>query len=80
MMDEASSNSTAAIAESESETRTFVVAAEEAGARLDTFLTARIPQKSRAALKRIIDDGEVLVAGSVAKPARRLRAGEAVEI
>ena len=68
------------VAESDSAILTFIVAAEEAGARLDAFLAARIPQKSRAALKRIIDVGDALVAGAVAKPARRLRAGEAVEI
>ena len=80
MMDEASRASPAAFAESESETLTFIVKEEETGMRLDAFLAARIPQKTRAALKRIIDYGDALVAGAVAKPARRLRAGEAVEI
>lgn len=64
----------------ENETLTFRVGDEEAGARLDAFLAARIPVRSRASIQRIIEDGDALVAGAIAKSARRLRAGETVEI
>jgi 23S rRNA pseudouridine1911/1915/1917 synthase len=64
----------------EAEALTFEVSDEEAGARLDSFLAARVASASRTALKRAIEDGDVLVAGRAAKPSHRLRAGERVEV
>jgi 23S rRNA pseudouridine1911/1915/1917 synthase len=64
----------------EAEALTFEVSDEEAGARLDAFLAARIASASRTALKRAIEDGDVLVAGRAAKPSHKLRAGERVEV
>lgn len=69
-----------AAASEENESLTIVAAEEDAGARLDAFLAARVPRLSRTALKRLIEDGDVLVAGHVAKPSHRVRAGEEVEV
>jgi 23S rRNA pseudouridine1911/1915/1917 synthase len=70
----------AAQAEPEAETLAFDVGAEEAGARLDAFLAARVEGVSRSTLKRVIDDGEVLVGGRPAKPSLKLKGGEHVEV
>jgi 23S rRNA pseudouridine1911/1915/1917 synthase len=58
----------------------FTVEEAEAGARLDAYLAARVPEFSRTRLRQSIDDGEVLVGGRVEKPSYRLHAGEAVEL
>ena len=58
----------------------FRVAAEEAGARLDAYLAAHVADWSRARISRLIEDGDVLVEGRTAKPSRRLRAGEQIEV
>jgi 23S rRNA pseudouridine1911/1915/1917 synthase len=67
------------VVEPEAETFTFEAAAEDEGARLDAFLAARIEGLSRMAVKRMADDGGVLVDGRPAKPSHRLSAGERVE-
>ena len=72
--------SDAHFAEPEAETLTFSVAAEEAGGRLDTFLASRVASLSRSAIKRLVDDGDVLVGGRAAKPSHKLKAGERVEL
>ncbi|MEJ7575658.1 MAG: RluA family pseudouridine synthase [Pyrinomonadaceae bacterium] len=59
---------------------TFQVSEEDVGARLDAFLAARIAEKSRARIKRLIETGDVLVNNAVVKPAHKLRAGETIEI
>jgi 23S rRNA pseudouridine1911/1915/1917 synthase len=64
----------------DAEALTFIAAAEDAGARLDAFLAARVANASRSRLKQLIEDGEVLVAGRAAKPSHKLRAGETVEL
>jgi 23S rRNA pseudouridine1911/1915/1917 synthase len=54
--------------------------------RLDQFLVARDLSQtpaaglSRSQLKRLIDEGHVRVGGAEAKPSRKLRAGEEVEL
>jgi 23S rRNA pseudouridine1911/1915/1917 synthase len=62
------------------ETLLFEAAAEDAGARLDAFLAARVEGVSRSTLKRAIDDGDVLVGGRAAKPSLKLKGGERVEV
>src|SRR5437764_1042185 len=69
-----------ALAEPEAEALAFDVSEEDAGARLDAFLAARVASLSRTALKRAIEDGDVLVGGRAAKPSHKLRAGERVEV
>ncbi|HYY55682.1 MAG TPA: RluA family pseudouridine synthase [Pyrinomonadaceae bacterium] len=59
---------------------TLDVADEEAGARLDAYLAAHIADWSRSRIKRLIEDGDVLVAGRTAKPSYKLRAADRVEV
>ncbi|HSP61727.1 MAG TPA: RluA family pseudouridine synthase [Pyrinomonadaceae bacterium] len=59
---------------------TFSVTAEDAGERLDVFLAAHIEGWSRARLHRLIENADVLVNGSVSKPAHKLRANDHLEI
>jgi 23S rRNA pseudouridine1911/1915/1917 synthase len=58
----------------------FEVSEEDAGARLDAFLAARVEGVSRTTLKGAIEDGDVLVGGLASKPSYKLRAGERVEV
>ena len=51
-----------------------------AGARLDRWLTDRLPELSRARLQALIASGHVRVDGKTPKAAHRLRAGETVEV
>lgn len=51
-----------------------------AGARLDRWLTDRLPELSRARLQALIESGHVRVDGKTPKAAHRLRVGETVEI
>lgn len=64
----------------ETEALAFEVSAEDADARLDAFLAARVEGVSRTSLKRAIEEGDVLVEGRDSKPSHRLRAGERVEV
>jgi 23S rRNA pseudouridine1911/1915/1917 synthase len=59
------------------ETRTELHAAE-GGDRLDRFLAARVPELSRSAIQRLIDDGQVSVNGGPARASYRLHAGDDV--
>lgn len=54
------------------------VAAEDAGTRLDRFLSEKIPGWSRSRLKSLFDDGLVLVNGEIEKPSYRLRPGDEI--
>ncbi len=56
-----------------------MVGPELAGKRLDVALARLEPSLSRAQVQRLIEQGEITVAGGVAKPARKLRAGERIE-
>ncbi|HYN86780.1 MAG TPA: RluA family pseudouridine synthase [Pyrinomonadaceae bacterium] len=58
----------------------FDVTAAEAGERLDAFLAARLEGVSRTAVKRLVEDGDVLVGGRASKPSFKLRGGERVEV
>jgi len=62
-----------------SEQQTFVVGEDEAGARLDAFLSG-VLGVSRSAAARRVDAGEVLVGGRSARRSRTLALGEAVEV
>jgi 23S rRNA pseudouridine1911/1915/1917 synthase len=57
----------------------IIVAPEEAGTRLDTFLKSRLEARSRSRVARAVREGEATVDGQVVKPAHRLSAGELVE-
>jgi 23S rRNA pseudouridine1911/1915/1917 synthase len=65
----------------ESETLALTVSAEDEGARLDAYLAAHVAGWSRSRIQRLIEEGDVLVAGRAAvKPSYRVRAGDHVEV
>jgi 23S rRNA pseudouridine1911/1915/1917 synthase len=53
---------------------------EHAGERLDRFLADQLTELTRSQVKRLIDDGQVSVAGTVVKAGLKLRGGEAVQV
>ncbi|HWS99393.1 MAG TPA: RluA family pseudouridine synthase [Pyrinomonadaceae bacterium] len=67
-------------AEDGTQTLTFRVAAEDAGARLDAYLAARVEGWSRARIQRLVEDGDVLVRGRTTKPAYKLRESDEIEV
>ena len=54
----------------------FKSTAAEAGARLDSFLAARLPALSRSRIQALINDGHVTLNGRATKASTRLRAGD----
>ncbi len=51
-----------------------------AGERLDQFLAARAPALTRSRIKKLIDDGHVLLAGKPAKAGQKLRVGDEISL
>ena len=62
------------------EVRSLVVAASEAGERLDKLVAARLPALSRARVQALIAQGLVLVAGEPARASARPDAGARLEV
>jgi 23S rRNA pseudouridine1911/1915/1917 synthase len=60
--------------------RRLCVAVEDAGQRLDRWLATHLPELSRTHIRKQIDAGHVRVDGRVARPSRRVEAGETVEL
>lgn len=60
--------------------RELQAARESAGERLDRFLAEQLPELSRSQLKRLIDDGQVSIAGAAVKAGLKLRGGEVIGI
>ena len=58
----------------------FVVAPEEAGLRLDLFLTKKEPGLSRSQIQRSVAEGRVLVNDRPIKAGRKVKAADAVAI
>ena len=58
----------------------FLIAAEDAGIRIDRFLALQFSTESRTAIQKWLEQGLVLVNGSPVKPAYKLRAGDRVEV
>ncbi|MDA8124198.1 MAG: RluA family pseudouridine synthase [Deltaproteobacteria bacterium] len=58
----------------------FSVLPEEAGQRLDLFLTRKAPELSRARIQKAIDEGCVRVNDRLVPASRKLKAGEEVRI
>ena len=50
------------------------------GARLDHFVTAVTPQRSRAQIQRLIREGRVLLNGRTVRASHAVRAGDAVDL
>jgi len=57
---------------------TYDISSEDAGRRLDQYLTGQIPDVSRARVQQIIEQGKVLVNGSGEKPSYKLRSGDRI--
>lgn len=60
--------------------RHFIVAAGEAGQRLDLYLARLLPDESRTRIQELIDRGKVRVAGRKVRRAHRVATGEAIEV
>ncbi|MBZ5706202.1 MAG: RluA family pseudouridine synthase [Acidobacteriia bacterium] len=56
------------------------VAQEDGGKRLDQFLTAQLPETSRARVQQLIEQQKVLVNEVAAKASLRLRGGERIAV
>jgi len=61
------------------EHRRFIVGGEDAGFRLDLYLSARLPELSRTRVQELIAEGRVKVNGATVKPAHRIAADEIIE-
>ncbi len=62
------------------DTRTLTATTESAGARLDAFLAAQLPDLTRSAAARLIESGLVTVDGKPAGKSARLTSGETVAV
>ena len=60
------------------EERFFI--AEEACKRLDLFLSARLEETTRSAIKKLIDDGNVTLDGKKAKAGESVKKGAAIAV
>src|SRR5690349_4093885 len=58
----------------------FEAAAADRGRRLDVVVAQRFPQYSRSRVALLAGRGQVLVDGTVRKPAFKLRSGQRVEV
>ena len=58
----------------------FQAGAEDAGKRLDAFLSEKIENWSRSRLQKLIDEGDVSVNENPAKSSYKLRAGDEIEV
>jgi 23S rRNA pseudouridine1911/1915/1917 synthase len=58
----------------------FIVMTDDAGKRLDQFLTGQLGNTSRARVQQLIDEQKVLVNESAGKASLRLRGGERITV
>ncbi|MBN1259774.1 MAG: RluA family pseudouridine synthase [Anaerolineae bacterium] len=61
-------------------TREFALSAGAGGERIDKFLAQALPEFSRAALQRLIEEGEVTVGGETVRVAYKVRKGDAIVV
>ncbi|MEO6590395.1 MAG: S4 domain-containing protein, partial [Pyrinomonadaceae bacterium] len=59
---------------------TFTLAPEDAGKRLDAYLAENIEKWSRSRLKKLIDDGDILVNEKQAKASYKLSENDVIEV
>ncbi len=64
----------------ENENLSFQIRAENANARLDSFLAEKITGWSRSRLQKLIDDGDVLVNGKAVKSSYKVRETDEIEV
>jgi 23S rRNA pseudouridine1911/1915/1917 synthase len=58
----------------------LLVSDDEAGVRIDRYLTSVLGGHSRSQIQRLIKDGKVTIAGRAVPANRIVRAGEAIAI
>jgi 23S rRNA pseudouridine1911/1915/1917 synthase len=58
----------------------LVVSSDEAGVRIDRYLTAVLPGQSRSQIQRLIRDSRIRIAGQPVRANRTVRAGEEIVI
>jgi len=58
----------------------FATTSDDAGQRLDQFLASKVPDVSRARVQQLIEQHQVLVNETEAKPALRLRGNEIIRL
>ena len=58
----------------------FIVSPEEAGLRLDRFVSAHCPEMSRTRVQELIEAGLVILNGKPAKDSQKVRAADVVEV
>jgi 23S rRNA pseudouridine1911/1915/1917 synthase len=58
----------------------FPITSQDAGERLDRYLTRQIPAHSRAYLQQLIEQRQVLMDGRATKPGYRLREGDRITV
>jgi 23S rRNA pseudouridine1911/1915/1917 synthase len=58
----------------------LLVSADEAGVRLDRYLTSVLGGQSRSQIQRLIKDGKVTIAGQAVPANRIVRAGDAIAV
>jgi len=61
-------------------TKNLLAPAAAAGSRLDQWLVSQLPEVSRVRVRQLIEQGKILVNGSMGKPSFKLRGGEAIAI
>jgi 23S rRNA pseudouridine1911/1915/1917 synthase len=57
-----------------------VVTEKDRGQRLDRFLRGQLPERSRAYLQKLIEQGSILVNGRPGKPSYNVRAGDEISV
>ncbi len=56
------------------------VKAEQAGRRLDTFVSSSLPELSRARVQRLIEEGHITVDGRSSRASTRIKKGDSVRV
>ncbi len=64
----------------ETETKNLKADIEDVGMRLDIFLSEKIQDWSRSRLKKLVDEGDILVNGGAIKSSYRLRDGDEISV
>jgi 23S rRNA pseudouridine1911/1915/1917 synthase len=64
----------------ETERYAWTAATEDAGSRLDRFLTAQLEELSRTRVQELISEGRALVNGVAAKRAQRIESGDVISV
>ena len=62
------------------EGRTFTLTAAAGGERIDRFLVTALPDLSRAAIQRLIDEGNIAVGDLAPRPSYKVRQGDVITV